>query len=456
MRSASFTIQAKPYLTHYELRPSLTAVRKDGSGNFLDTVITFAVYKDNGDGQTAMLTTNKQFIDENLDICIAETDDYLVDVVAGHANNAVSMQTSTKYGSRDKLTFRLEKGDYAAKVYDTKEIGVMTTVQGDIGPMGYLAGIYTDKEYTRTQRITPIVNCKVTGSTYEYWYLEAMTNRISGQNVAPSDAQGNPWKPAPSLMVVIAEMVFANFAKMGGLVVSGDCMLSKYGTLWDDNNGEITLDSNGEYVVDQTTGEKEPGYIHFNDIDSNGVPVEDSKHWRFDPVYWVEMSTGRSKLGDVTRLKVKTLTQDHVYTDGSSDEYFGYVTSGASVYQQLPNYIFVSNSQASSPAVFKQIILPPPSECEGVRVEIFGNYNTSNKGPVVIRDSTHLNSGVSWCVAPGKYLQTLLGFNCEYNSQLGEGQARLVLFSRGSQGWHILEAKNVYKNANGTPVLLEI
>lgn len=127
--------------------------------------------------------------------------------------------------------------------------------RGKTGPMTYLAGDYdptVNYGSLLTDTRCPVVHY-VDGTTDQYWYPTAS---YKGAGYAPSTANG--WAQAERLEMVVTKVLFTQFAKMGGFVVSGDYMLSQYGEL-------IDADGNRLALTEQT--------------DSDG-----STHWRYNGV----------------------------------------------------------------------------------------------------------------------------------------------------------------------------
>lgn len=102
------------------------------------------------------------------------------------------------------------------------------------------AGEYTSTViFNRTDTTTPLVLYNG-----EYWFLNADSNRINGAPVAPSTAAGNPWSKADQFNVVLAKMLFADFARLGSFIVYENYFLSQYGTLISAAGGQTTVNAN--------------------------------------------------------------------------------------------------------------------------------------------------------------------------------------------------------------------
>ena len=106
----------------------------------------------------------------------------------------------------------------------------------EINRMLVPAGVYEDKEYTRTGTATPLVYKKVTGVSSEYWYLDRDTNKYwdsssSSYKYAEPEDGSLYWKQATEYEVILTKMLFAEFARLGSFVVYDRFFISQYGTL---------------------------------------------------------------------------------------------------------------------------------------------------------------------------------------------------------------------------------
>lgn len=115
--------------------------------------------------------------------------------------------------------------------------------RGNTGPMSYLAGEY-DATVNYGALLTDTTCPVVLYTDGYYWYP---TEDYRGTGYPPSVANG--WKMAYNFEMILTKVLFAQFAKLGGFVVSGDYMLSHYGELIDANGNKLTLtevtDDNG-------------------------------------------------------------------------------------------------------------------------------------------------------------------------------------------------------------------
>lgn len=144
--------------------------------------------------------------------------------------------------------------------------------EGATGKMFYPMGNYDPTvTYTRTADLVPLVFYTkgdktdwnaVLGCYGSYYYLKSGFDSTVG--VDPADGNSNPWQEASSFGVVITQGLFAEFAKMGKGIFSGDYLFSM--------NGE--LDSS-----DYNEGALWKGYIAYTlfrgDPSVKGISVED-------------------------------------------------------------------------------------------------------------------------------------------------------------------------------------
>ena len=140
-------------------------------------------------------------------------------------------------GSRGSLEFVMSTESSSSNVADGNIVArASVAAVWEINRMLVPAGEYEEKEYTRNGAITPLVHKKVSGTTSEYWFLDADTNKyydsVSSiyKFAAPAD-NSEYWKQASYFEVVLTKMLFAEFAKLSSFIVYGDYFFSQYGTL---------------------------------------------------------------------------------------------------------------------------------------------------------------------------------------------------------------------------------
>lgn len=157
---------------------------------------------------------------------------------------------------------------------------------GATGKMFYPMGEWNKNTlYTKTGDLIPLVHHEKGDKSDwnpalecfgDYWYLTA----ASSQNNRPADGS-EYWAVASSFGVVITQGLFAEFAKMGKGIFSGDYFFSM--------NGRI---GSQEYIAGATYtegGVTRPAYTWFN-----GDPTQQpSGTTFFYPNWWVDLKTGK-------------------------------------------------------------------------------------------------------------------------------------------------------------------
>lgn len=119
--------------------------------------------------------------------------------------------------------------------------------QGATGKMFYPMGTYDPAAtYTRTGDMIPLVffddgaGNYVNGARGHYYYLKANTNVSGSTHYAPASADGNGktypysstvWEIATDFGLVITQGIFAEFAKLGKAIMSGDYLFSMNGRI---------------------------------------------------------------------------------------------------------------------------------------------------------------------------------------------------------------------------------
>lgn len=157
-------------------------------------------------------------------------------------------------------------------------------VVGATGKMFYPMGIWNaNVEYTKEDESIPLVWVDdlntidpATGEYGAYWYLTA----DSDIGHKPQDGSAY-WAKASHFGLVITRGIFAEFARLGKFIMTGDWMLSTNGTI------DGVAYNNGQLYNDK------PAYMWFNPEYPNTDHITDDKH-NFLPNYAVDGLTGRS------------------------------------------------------------------------------------------------------------------------------------------------------------------
>lgn len=141
---------------------------------------------------------------------------------------------------------------------------------GNIGILVYPAGVYDEtKEYTATEIERPMV--EYNGGRY------ILNKQGTFKGVTPED--GDIWNKTTDFKAIYTQILFAEFAKLGSFVFSGDFMMSQFGY---DNDGNLTQD-----------------YQNF--------PTN------FNPIFQVNGKTGDVVMNDAT---INNATLNNVYANG--------------------------------------------------------------------------------------------------------------------------------------------
>ena len=230
----------------YSLMPSLDTIRKNKSGNLVDSTLTLQVKKTVGT-TTTILTTYAELTSEGLSLSYDNSS------VTGTSLTAISIATSTFVGSGTWGKINLIKGSV---IVDAEHINVVTDgsdgytpqkgvdyFDGEAGPMYYPAGPHDpNRGYDVTSKLVPVV-C----SSSSYYY--AKQSVPAGQNIPVSNT--TYWGAFSNFAAVFVEVLFASFAKLGSFVISGDWFISQYGKVNGYNSANYQA-FNGSFT-DQTT-----------------------------------------------------------------------------------------------------------------------------------------------------------------------------------------------------------
>lgn len=174
------------------------------------------------------------------------------------------------------------------------------SITGKTGPMCYIAGEFVrGYEYRQvlnadgSVKSTVAVEVDTGNNMTELWLLTAATNLVNGVYVSPKDEHQSVWEQGlNSYNLVRTRYLFADFAKLGSGVVSGDWLYSQYGKLVYYNGSAyqtITIDSTNCDTI-YGTG---VAYIHFDGSHPyNDTTGMESGDYRFFPNFAVDLLTG--------------------------------------------------------------------------------------------------------------------------------------------------------------------
>ena len=161
---------------------------------------------------------------------------------------------------------------------------------GATGRMFYSMGEWNaETRYEKTDEVIPMVHYddgvynESLGSYGHYWYLNA--DSAEGTGHEPGTVT-NEWRQCDDFGVVITQGLFAQFAKLGSFIMSGDWMISCAGYIY--------IDGTKTYYGPSSRYSNKPAYLRF---DPN-YPDSDSGNQNFIPVYAVDGRLGKSYQND--------------------------------------------------------------------------------------------------------------------------------------------------------------
>jgi len=161
---------------------------------------------------------------------------------------------------------------------------------GATGKMFYPMGEWNAQiTYSRTGDLVPLVFLPDPGNYNEtigaeghYFYLYDDTN--TGTRPVINDST-NPWRLCDTFGVVITQGLFAEFAKMGKGIFSGDYFFSMNGCIVTSATASEEKIAGATYTYNGVT---KPAYTWFK-----GDPSEQTTYPYFEPNWWVDLLTGK-------------------------------------------------------------------------------------------------------------------------------------------------------------------
>jgi len=162
--------------------------------------------------------------------------------------------------------------------------------QGATGKMFYPMGEWNAQTtYSRTGDLVPLVFLPDPGNYNEtigaeghYFYLYDDTDTSTRPVINDSS---NPWRLCDTFGVVITQGLFAEFAKMGKGIFSGDYFFSMNGRIFTSATNSIEKTAGATYTYNGVT---KPAYTWFK-----GDPSEQTTYPYFEPNWWVDLLTGK-------------------------------------------------------------------------------------------------------------------------------------------------------------------
>ena len=307
---------------------------------------------------------------------------------------------------------------------------------GATGRMGYPAGEWEAREYSRTATATPIVHLTDdNGSDLGYWYLTADSAAATDK---PDDSS-TKWTKANSFGIVITQMLFTMFAKLGGWVVAGDFFISQYGTLVSSTGAETVIDmANAATLFPSSGSDRRTPYAWFDGsypMATGARPA--SGQYKFRPMKVMNAVTGEEWMA---QGKV------HVSADGN-------VT--------MEN-ITVDNAVIRGSLMFHKVVVE--SSSNGLAIaNTLGNVHVSLKGNVFVVSRNYSVFNISFPPAylfPGAQVRIVIdrsnaieyqlavtrlsGEQAEYKDNWDEVYNGFVNILDGNRGVSYLNFSSVY------------
>lgn len=233
---------------------------------------------------------------------------------------------------------------------------------GAVGPMVYPAGIWKPgTTYKASDGACPVVMC---GGAF---FVLRPGETATGVNPVEDYAlrgSASPWQPMESMQYVFADVLMANFAKLGAAVFYGDFMFSQDGTI----NGEPVsgLDANGVAY-----------YTRFTDGKSAGT---------FIPNICVNFKSGYlgaavGVFSGAIRTVFKPISESDAVRVTANQVAEPYITA---LKYELRSDVNISTDRGGS----VHVVLPVGEDCLGMRVILADSQGLFSHAPARITVST--------------------------------------------------------------------
>ena len=257
----------------YDMRLSAYSITKHRDNSLTPSSINVSLYKRQGNGGVTTYTGYIKITDANDTVCYSgRTQDY-----------TLALASSMVF----PLRFRMWDTEAHSTGTPWAEAYLHTVSDGEKGETSaifYPAGDYSSsREYTRDGVFCPVVT-----SNGSQFYLKKPTNVVSGTHYAPPN--DTYWGLATQDMVMFLEAMFANFAKLGSFVISGDFFISQYGTLYYGSN-EIAV---GNSNCNSATYDNKVPYAYFDGSDPMVNTLPSSGSYKFRPALVLNARTGET------------------------------------------------------------------------------------------------------------------------------------------------------------------
>lgn len=230
-------------------------------------------------------------------------------------------------------------------------------VQGATGKMFYLLGEWEAKSYSRTEMMVPMVHyddgefSEATGKG-NYYYLNA-------DSASSDDIPGvsSKWVKAANFGVVITQGLFAEFAKLGSAIMSGDYMFSMNGRIGNtDYNGGAKIGGVPAYTLFDPhflDGKYNP-YMEMDMVTTlleSWTQITEEFHVSSGVIYTVKIRCRVNRSQYVLHLRVKNTgnTIGDIYLSGTSSTTYTELSATFSVNSNYDDcYIAATLEQVTS------------------------------------------------------------------------------------------------------------
>lgn len=334
---------------------------------------------------------------------------------------------------------------------------------GATGRMFYSMGEWNaGTRYEKTDEVIPMVHYddgvynESLGSYGHYWYLNA--DSAEGTGHEPGTVT-NEWLQCDDFGVVITQGLFAQFAKLGSFIMSGDWMISCAGYIY--------IDGTKTYYGPSSRYSNKPAYLRF---DPN-YPDSDSGNQNFIPVYAVDGRLGKSYQNDayikgtvyasagsftgtieandghigglqISNNSIRN-TEGSLILNANGASVFSGLIKAKSIYNQLKevgysqspynidlNDLYDTYAASSLPVVF---VLPNASDCPNLTINFFQGYITRSPGQPYTLVKTQGNASIN--------LRPTDAWNANYNYKPGTNKyvvaeaSMISLRALGNEWW---------------------
>lgn len=274
----------------------------------------------NADGSVVL--TNGYNVSFGLKVGSIDISQYITNVTHGSLPTGVSItsapvaygktiivaNTATATGMAYGITFTVS-ASYSGKTYSsTVNVALIGAKQGSIGERGkvgrffYFGGVFDSSDNTTSFVVNDaqapyFEHTEDNQKRYHVYNPDSNPSggtRTMAQMWADSSQSWNnkPWEAMTNdFKYIITEALFANFAKLGSFIISGDWMLTHYGVIYDTSGTAHTIDRNNSWTYGGTEYTPNNAYLLF---DADFPNRSDDGAINFCPSYCVDGLTGET------------------------------------------------------------------------------------------------------------------------------------------------------------------